>query len=86
MFFKGYVLTQNKKCIEKFKGRTSFKSYAEVKELPEFAGILAEKTVLVDIDDFEQSEILSRLFKKNSFVVGCIKQPGASTSYSTILI
>ena len=64
MFFKGYVLTQNKKCIEKFKGRTSFKSYAEVKELPEFAGILAEKTVLVDIDDFEQSEILFKIVQE----------------------
>lgn len=63
MFFKGYVLTQNKKCIEKFKNRTSFKSYAEVKELPEFAGILAEKTVLVDIDDFEQSEMLFNIVK-----------------------
>ncbi len=61
MFFKGYVLTQNKKCIEKFKGRTSFKSYAEVKGLSEFAGILSEKTVLVDIDDFEQSEILFKI-------------------------
>ena len=64
MFFKGYVLTQNKKCIEKFKGRTSFKSYTEVKELPEFAGILAEKTVLVDIDDFEQSEILFKIVQE----------------------
>ena len=61
MFFKGYVLTQNKKCIEKFKGRTSFKSYDEVKELPEFAGILSEKTILIDVDDFEQSEILFKI-------------------------
>ena len=64
MFFKGYVLTQNKKCIEKFKGRTSFKSYAEVKELPEFAGILSEKTILVDVDDFEQSEMLFNIVKE----------------------
>ena len=64
MFFKGYVLTQNKKCIEKFKGKTSFKSYAEVKELPEYAGILAEKTILVDIDDFEQSEILFKIVQE----------------------
>ena len=64
MFFKGYVLTQNKKCIEKFKGRTSFKSYAEVKELPEYAGILSEKTILVDIDDFEQSEILFKIVQE----------------------
>lgn len=64
MFFKGYVLTKNKKCIEKFKGRTSFKSYDEVKSEPEFAGILAESTILIDVDDFEQSEILFNIVKE----------------------
>lgn len=63
MFFKGYVLTKNKKCIEKFKGRTDFKSYEEVKNLPEFAGILGQDTVLVDIDDHNQSEILFQMVK-----------------------
>ena len=33
-FFKGYVKTKDKKCIEKFKNRTDFKSYEEVKDLP----------------------------------------------------
>lgn len=64
MFFKGYVVTQDKKCIEKFKDRTDFKSYSEVERLPEFAGILAENTVLIDIDDFEQSEILFKIVKE----------------------
>lgn len=64
MFFKGYVLTKNKKCIEKFKGRTSFKSYDEVKSESEFAGILAENTILIDVDDFEQSEILFNIVKE----------------------
>lgn len=64
MFFKGYVLTKNKKCIEKFKGRTSFKSYDEVKSEPEFAGILAENTILIDVDDFEQSEMLFNIVKE----------------------
>ena len=57
-FFKGYVETKDKQSIEKFKGRTKFKSYDEVKHLDEFAGILDERTILIDIDDFEQSEIL----------------------------
>ena len=52
MFFKGYVETKDKKCIEKFKNRTDFKTYEQVKSLPEFAGILDEETILVDIDDF----------------------------------
>ena len=56
--FKGYVETKNKKCIEKFKNRTDFKNYLQVERLPEFAGILADKTVLIDVDDYEQSEKL----------------------------
>lgn len=61
MFFRGYVETKDKKCIEKFKNRTDFKTYEQVKSLPEFAGILDEETILVDIDDFEQSEVLMNI-------------------------
>ena len=61
MFFKGYVETKNKKCIEKFKGRTDFKTYKQVQSLPEFAGILATDTILIDIDDSEESEILFKI-------------------------
>lgn len=64
MFFKGYVETKDKKCMEKFKNRTDFKNYRQVKSLPEFAGILAEKTILVDVDDFDQSEILFKIVKE----------------------
>ncbi len=61
MFFKGYVETKDKKCVEKFKNRTDFKNYKQVQLFPEFAGILAEKTILVDIDDYEQSEIMLKI-------------------------
>lgn len=60
-FFKGYVETKNKKCIEKIRGRNDFKSYEQIKLLPEFAGILAEETILIDVDDFDQSEILFKI-------------------------
>lgn len=52
MFFKGFVETKNKKCIEKFKGRTDFKTFEQVQSLPEYAGILATETILIDIDDW----------------------------------
>lgn len=64
MFFKGYVETKDKKCIEKFKNRTDFKSYKQVQSLPEFAGILATDTILIDIDEFEPSEILFNIVKE----------------------
>lgn len=64
MFFKGYVETKKKKCIEKFKGRTDFKTFEQVQSLPEYAGILAAETILIDVDDFEASEILFKVVKE----------------------
>lgn len=63
-FFKGYVMTENKKCIEKFKDRTDFKTLEQVRSLPEYAGILAPDAILIDIDDEEQSELLFRICEK----------------------
>lgn len=59
--FKGYVETRDKKCIDKFKGRTDFKNYEQIKMLSEFAGILCDETILIDIDDFETSEIMFKI-------------------------
>ena len=64
MFFKGYVETKDKKCIEKFKNRTDFKTYKQVQSLPEFAGILATDTILIDVDEFEPSELLFNIIKE----------------------
>ncbi len=59
--FRGYVKTKDKKCIEPFKNRTDLKTFEEVKDLPEFAGILAKDTVLIDVDDPETSQILFKI-------------------------
>lgn len=56
--FKGYVRTKNKQCIERFKNRSDFSTLEEIKKYDEYAGILATDTVLIDIDDEKQSEIL----------------------------
>ena len=55
--FKGYVPTKNKKCLRKFKDKPLL-TLGEVQNLPEYAGILADNTILIDIDDHDQSEIL----------------------------
>lgn len=60
-FFRGYVQTKNKHCVEKYKDRTDLKGFDEVKDLPEYAGILATNTILVDLDDGEQAEILMKI-------------------------
>lgn len=61
--FKGYVPTRNKECLMKFKNKRSdeLKNLREVSTLEEYAGILNDNTILVDVDDYEQSEILMNI-------------------------
>ena len=61
--FKGYVPTKEKKCTMSFKGKTSEEllNLREAKELDEFAGILNDNTVLIDMDDYDTSEIMMQI-------------------------
>lgn len=58
--FKGYVETKDKKCLSTFKNKSTDQllTLKEANKLNEYAGILSEDTILIDIDDFNQSEIL----------------------------
>ena len=58
--YRGYVPTKNKKCMMPFKNKSAdeLETYDAVKDLPEYAGILADEIVLIDIDDYEESEVL----------------------------
>ena len=58
MFFKGFVKTKGKKCVETFKNRTDFKTLEQVQTLDEYAGVLANDAVLIDVDDGDQAELL----------------------------
>lgn len=49
-FYRGYIITNGKKSTMKFKNKDVL-TYDEVKDLPEFAGVLNDNAVLVDIDD-----------------------------------
>ena len=64
--FDGYLKTKNKKCIDKYKNvpASELRSFDEVKSLSEYAGRLAPDTVLIDIDDAEQAEILMDIVEK----------------------
>lgn len=61
--FKGFVTTKNKKCTMPFKDKTSDEllTLREAKKHDEFAGILNDNTILIDVDDYEQSEILMKI-------------------------
>ena len=56
--FRGYVLTRNKKCMEQFKGVKKLKTLEEVQDEEEFAGILGNDTILIDVDDGPTSDLL----------------------------
>lgn len=58
--FRGYVRTKNKKCIDKFKDK-DLRTFDEVKDLDEYAGIIANDVVLIDIDNAEQAEIMMNI-------------------------
>ena len=54
-FYKGYLITKEKVSNEPRTGRTNFPSLEDVKDYPEYAGVLADSIVLVDFDDPEQA-------------------------------
>ena len=56
--FRGYVPTKGKECTMSFKNKKSsdLMTLEEVQKLPEYAGVLADDIILIDIDDKEQSE------------------------------
>lgn len=56
--FKAYLPTKNKKSIIKFKDA---KPLSEVENLSEYAGLLADNVVLIDIDDAQQAEIMMNI-------------------------
>lgn len=57
--FRGYVPTKNKKCMIPFKNKSSdeLMTYKDVSGMDEYAGILSEDAILIDIDDSKQAEI-----------------------------
>lgn len=61
MLYKGYVETKGKASIEKLKNRTTWKTLDEVKDRPGYGGMLANDTILVDLDDGDQAEILMNI-------------------------
>lgn len=56
--YKGYVITKNKKSTQKFGNGARLLTLEQVKNSPEYAGVLADDVVLIDVDDKQQSEKL----------------------------
>ena len=63
--YRGFVPTNGKKSVMPFKDKPSSEllTLGEAQRYSEYAGVLATTTVLIDIDDYEQSEILFNIVK-----------------------
>lgn len=61
--FRAYIITRNKIPGRKYTDPANHYSLAEVQSLPEYAGILSEQAVLVDIDDGKEGERLLEIVR-----------------------
>ena len=61
--YRGFIPTSNKKATMAFKDKdkSDLLSLEEAQKFSEYAGILADDTVLIDIDDETQSEIMMKV-------------------------
>lgn len=59
--YKGYLITKDKKSIEPIKGVKKFKTFEEVEDADEYAGVLQDDVIVIDIDNMEQSEIVMKM-------------------------
>lgn len=64
--YTGFIPTSGKKAIMAFKNKSSSEllTLEEVQRYNEYAGVLSTSTVMIDIDDYEQSEILFNIVKE----------------------
>lgn len=56
--YRGYIAVKDKKAIEPFKDVDNLRTLDEVKDLEGYAGVLADDSILIDVDDAGEAEIL----------------------------
>ena len=74
--FKGYIPTggpDGKKATEKYKNRTEFYDLADVEKLNSFGAVLGDEIIQIDVDDYEQSEILYNIVKSENIKCNILK-------------
>ena len=70
ILFKGYVPTKQKKCTMPFMNKTAAEllTLDQVQSMKEYAGILDDDTVLIDVDDKAQSDILMQIVEDKNLL------------------
>ena len=71
--FRGYVATKDKKPLQKFKGVEKLPTLDEVSKLDEYAGILNDEFMVMDVDDPIDAIFCTKLACRESFNVRMIK-------------
>lgn len=68
--FKGYVRTNDKKAREPFKNKTGaeLRTIEQVESYTEYAGVLEDDVILIDVDDKAQSDILMRIVEDHDLL------------------
>lgn len=66
--YKGYIVCRNKKSVVSFKNVSSddLLTLDVAQKFPEYAGVLQDNAVLIDVDDYEQSQILLNIVKSKN--------------------
>jgi len=59
--YKGFIATDGKTPMEKYKGLNRFKRYKDVQKLPSFAGVLRDDCIMIDVDDAESAEKMMQI-------------------------
>lgn len=73
MLYKGYIEIKNKKALEKFKNRKDLRTLEEVQSLNGYAGVLSDDTIMIDIDDTIESDILARIINDKKIKCRIVK-------------
>lgn len=65
-YYKAYIATKGKQSIMPFKDKSlsELLTFEEAEKLPEYAGVLAENTILIDVDDGEQAEKFYKIIQE----------------------
>lgn len=68
--FRGYIRTNGKAATEPFKNLpdNELRTFAGVKNLNSYAGVLSEDTILLDVDDHAESEIFMRIVEEKQLL------------------
>lgn len=71
--FKGYIPTDGKKPTEEYKNRTEFYELSDVEKLQSYGAVLEDEIIQIDLDNYEESEILFKIIKEENINCNVLK-------------